>query len=118
MCGVILLCMLAVDSLAGIIVVTLFFGFSSGVFIATPPILFVELTKDKSKVGTRIGMAFAMTGLGVLVGGPGGGAILERTQTHDWTGTWVFAGVFCLASGISFLVLRIWQGGVNVQSKI
>ncbi|KAJ5727398.1 hypothetical protein N7493_005218 [Penicillium malachiteum] len=56
---------------AGIICTAIFTGFSSGIFIATPPLLFVALTKGKSKIGTRMGMAFTLLGLGVLTGGPG-----------------------------------------------
>ena len=78
MVGIVLLCYLAVDSAGGLIVCTLLFGFFSGIFIALPPVLFVALTKDKSKIGTRIGMGFTMIGVGVLCGGPGGGAILGK----------------------------------------
>ena len=114
MCGVLLLCMLPVVDLAGVVVITLLLGFFSGVFIATTPILFVRLTEDKSKIGTRMGMAFAMAGLGVLVGGPGGGGILQRkTNFLDWTGAWTFAGLASLASSMAFIILRIWQGGFN-----
>lgn len=54
--AIVLFCLIAVHNAAGMIVVALFFGFFSGIFIALPPVLFVALTKDKSKVGTRIGM--------------------------------------------------------------
>ncbi len=58
MVGIVLLCYLAVDSAGGIVVCALFFGFFSGIFVALPPVLFVALTKDKSKVGTRIGSKY------------------------------------------------------------
>lgn len=50
--GIVLLCMIAVRNAGGLIVEALLFGFFSGIFIALPPVLFVALTKDKSKVGT------------------------------------------------------------------
>ena len=57
------------------IVVAIMFGFFSGIFIALPPVLFFQLTKNKAVVGTRVGMGFAFLGFGVLAGGPGGGGI-------------------------------------------
>lgn len=109
--GIILLCFMAVHNAAGMIVTTLFFGFFSGIFIALPPVLFVALTKDKSKVGSRIGMGFAFVGLGVLAGGPGGGAILGTGSGNpanlDWTGTWVYAGVMSIGASVIFIAVRI-----------
>jgi len=98
------------------------FGFCSGIFIALPPVLFVALTKDKSKVGSRIGMGFAMVGCGVLAGGPGGGAILQRNGSQaselDWTGTWTYGGVCVLATGVVFIVLRTWKVGLKLMVKV
>lgn len=114
--GAVLLCNLAVKSEAGIICTAVFIGFFSGIFIATPPLLFVSLTKDKSKIGTRMGMAFALLGTGVLAGGPGSGGVLQRnTHSLDWTGTWTYGGVFTLGSGVCFLIMRIWLAGFKIQ---
>ncbi|KAF2719374.1 MFS general substrate transporter [Polychaeton citri CBS 116435] len=117
--SILLFCMLAVKSAAAIIVVAILFGFFSGIFIALPPLLFVILTPDKSKIGTRIGMGFALLGIGVLCGGPGGGGILQRNgqDIHDldWTGTWIYGAVTVLVSGLTFLLLRFLRGGFRVQ---
>ncbi|XXG98989.1 hypothetical protein Hte_005322 [Hypoxylon texense] len=119
MTGVLLLCNLAVHNAAGIILIAIFLGFFSGVFIATPPMLFIRLTKDKSKVGTRVGMAFAVVGLGVLTGGPGGGAVLQHDVNRlDWTSMWIYAGVASLASGVVFLILRTRLGGIKLVVKV
>lgn len=122
MVGIVLLCNIAVHNVGGIVVTVLLFGFFSGIFIALPPVLFVALTKDKSKVGTRIGMGFAMVGLGVLAGGPGGGGILQRrgsaTSDLDWTGTWVFGGVCVIAAGVFFTILRCWKVGFKLMVKV
>jgi hypothetical protein len=84
-------------------------------------VLFVQFTKDKTKIGTRIGMGFAMVGLGVLAGGPGGGGILQRRgeaiDTLDWTGTWTYGGVVVLAAGAIFTALRIWKSGGKLMVK-
>ncbi|KAK3702446.1 hypothetical protein LTR37_014912 [Vermiconidia calcicola] len=119
MVGLVLLCYLAASSVGGIVVLALLFGFFSGIFIALPPVLFVALTKDKSKIGTRMGMGFTLIGIGVLCGGPGGGGILgtDRSNLH-WTGTWVYAGVTCLAAGVVFTVLRVMRAGWKLGVKV
>ena len=117
--GIVLLCNLTVQNAAGIICTALFFGFLSGIFIATPPLLFMALTKDKTKLGTRMGMAYAMVGLSVLPGGPGSGGILRHdTNRLDWTAAWTFAGVFPLAACLVFCGLRVWQGGLKLMVKV
>ncbi|KAL1851184.1 hypothetical protein Plec18170_006508 [Paecilomyces lecythidis] len=100
--GVLILCMMAVKSEAAIIVVAILTGFLSGVFIAMPPLCFVALTKDKTKIGTRIGMGYGMIGFGVLAGGPGGGAILGNTDPLNWNGIWIFGGVTACVAGVIF----------------
>ncbi|KAL8727590.1 MAG: hypothetical protein Q9181_005662, partial [Wetmoreana brouardii] len=117
--GVVILCNLAVHNVGGIILTTLFLGFFSGVFVALPPALLVALTKDKSKIGSRIGMGLALAGLGVLVGGPGSGRILGDDDSDlNWTGVWVFAGVVALSGGVIFAMLRLWRGGFKLMVKV
>jgi MFS family permease len=113
-----MLCLLAVHSAAGLIVLAALLGFSSGIYIALPPVIFVALTPDKSKIGTRIGMGFAIFGLGVLAGGPGGGGILQRHGEQgplDWTGTWIYGGILPLASGVIMAGVRYMRAGLKVK---
>lgn len=117
--GILILCLIAVHSVAGIVVVAILLGFFSGVFIALPPVLFVALTADKRLIGTRIGMGFSFLGFGVLCGGPGGGGVLGTREGHlNWTGLWIYGGVCVLASGAIFTVLRAWKVGMKVKVKI
>ena len=76
--GVLLLCMTAVKSEASIIVLAILTGFFSGVYIALPPICFVALTKDKTKIGSRLGMGYGIIAFGLLAGGPGGGNLFGQ----------------------------------------
>lgn len=116
--GVVLFCMMAADSVGGLVVLTLLFGFFSGIFIALPPVLFVALTEDKSKIGTRIGMGFAFIGIGVLAGGPGAGGILGRDEPLHWDGLWTYAGVCTLFSGFVFMGIRVARAGWNLKVKV
>ena len=115
MTGIVLLLMLAVaSSAAGLIVLAVLLGFFSGIYIALPPVIFVSLTPDKSKIGTRIGMGMGMLAFGVLAGGPGAGGILQKagpTGPLDWTGTWVYGGICTVASGVIFIGVRVMKGG-------
>lgn len=70
-----LLCNLAVTNAAGIVCVAIFLGILSGTFIALTPLLFMSYTKDKTKLGARMGMAYAAIGLSVMPGGPGAGSV-------------------------------------------
>lgn len=118
-CSILAFCMLAVKDLAGYIIEAILLGFFSGVFIALPPVLFVALTKDRTKIGTRIGMGFGILGFGVLAGGPGAGAILGNGPDNlNWTGVWVYGGVTLMASGFLFAAVRVWRGGMKLKVKI
>lgn len=117
-CGVLVFAMLAVHSEAAIIIVAILFGFFSGVFIALPPVCFVALTPDKTKIGTRIGMGFGIIGFGSLIGGPGAGAVLGHGESLNWSGVWVLGGVTTLVAGFMFGVLRVWRGGTKLMVKV
>lgn len=118
-CGGLTYAMIGVNSLAGIVIITLLYGFFSGVFIALPPVCFVRLTEDKRKVGTRMGMGFAILGFGVLAGGPGGGAILGAHHgVQNWTQLWVYGGTMAVGSGVLLMSLRMWLTKGKLWVKI
>ncbi|CAI6237683.1 unnamed protein product [Periconia digitata] len=117
--GVILFCNIAVNDVVGIVVTTLLLGFFTGVFVALPPAIYVSLTQDKSKIGTRIGMGLALAGLGVLAAGPGGGAILGGTRgSENFEGLWIFGGTAAMSAGAILIGLRIWKGGLSLGAKV
>ncbi|EAS31604.3 uncharacterized protein CIMG_07083 [Coccidioides immitis RS] len=105
--GVLILCTIAVTNKGGLIVIALLSGFISGILIGMPPLCFVILTKDKTKIGTRVGMAYAIIGFGVLAGGPGGGRILGTQNPLGWTGLWIFGGVSLCVAGFMYAGLRV-----------
>jgi len=118
-CAVLVFCMLAVSSVGGIVTVAVLFGFASGVFIALPPVCFAVLTKDKSKIGTRIGMGFGAIAFSVLLGGPGTGGILgSNAERPNWTGTWIWGGVMLVAAALLLGLLRMQQAGWKLMVKI
>ncbi|KAL4783590.1 major facilitator superfamily domain-containing protein [Aspergillus varians] len=117
MVGVLILCLMSVTNQAGLIVIAVFSGFFSGALIGLPPLCFVALTKDKTKIGTRIGMGFGMIAFGVLAGGPGAGRILGSAGSMDWDGVWIFGGVSTLAASFIFGGLRVAKYGFTLRVK-
>lgn len=115
--GVLTLCLIAVKNEGGLVALAVLGGFFSGALIGLPPLCFVALTKDKSKIGTRVGMGFGMIGLGVLAGGPAGGAILARSTDLSWKGLWAFGGTATCLAGLMYAGLRIYLYGFNVAVK-
>lgn len=115
--GVLLLCMIPVKREAAAVVMAVLSGIFSGVLIAMPPVCFVPLIKNKSLIGTRIGMGFGMIGLGFLAGGPGAGAILGNQPPYNWTSLWVFAGVTACAGGLMYAGLRVARLGFKLNVK-
>ncbi|KAK7733906.1 hypothetical protein SLS53_008056 [Cytospora paraplurivora] len=115
--GIVMFCLMAAKSEAAIIILALLGGFFSGVYIAMPPACFIPLIKDKSKIGTRIGMGYGIISFSLLIGGPGAGAILGTVGQFDWHGLWAFGGASICASGTMFTGLRLYRSGSHVFVK-
>ena len=117
--GVLTFCFIAADYSAALIAVAVLYGIFSGVYLSLPGVVMVSITKDKSRIGTRIGMAFCFIGLGILAGGPGGGGILgSNPSSSNWKRTWIYSGVCALVSGTILFGLRFYRGGRRLMMKI
>ncbi|KXT16701.1 hypothetical protein AC579_5226 [Pseudocercospora musae] len=116
--GILVLNMSAIKSLAGLIVMTVLLGITGGVYIGTTPLCFNALTDDKRLLGTRMGMGYAVLGFGVLVGGPGAGAMLGAAEPLHWSGVWILSGVMCLFGAFGYAVVRASKYGMPVVQKV
>ncbi|KAJ9148764.1 Riboflavin transporter MCH5 [Coniochaeta hoffmannii] len=115
--GVTMLCLLAVNNAAGMVVEAAVTGFFSGTVIALPPVCFRVLTKNPSMIGTRIGQGFAIAGIGLLLAGPSAGAILGSVEPLDWTGLWVYGGVTVVVAGFILFGVRVMRAGFKLNVK-
>ncbi|CAI6340511.1 unnamed protein product [Periconia digitata] len=116
MSAVICFCYIEARSSAGIIVLQAFYGFFSGCFVSIPATLVVHLSLDaRHKIGTRMGQSFACVAIGLLVGTPIGGAILDTKS--GFTGTWVYGGVLLLAAAATIAAARVCHKGWAVMVK-
>lgn len=121
--AVLTLLLIAVRSFGGIIAIAFLFGIFSGVFFSMPGPIFVRITKEKAKIGTRMGMGFAIIGLGALAGGPGGGAVLgtiggNAAGSLNWTGLWIYGGVTAMISGGALIAIRFYMAGAKMLVKV
>ena len=97
-------------SSTSLIVIFVLYSFFSGGLMALPPAVIVTLSPSMTEFGTRIGMAFFFSSLGVLIGSPITGAILNAQSPRDGSshllpekvfwGTFVFAGASLVLSGL------------------
>jgi MFS family permease len=106
-------CWIAIDNIGGIIAFAIIYGFSSGGFVSLPPVAVVTLTKDMSKIGTRMGQCFFLSAFGLLVGTPVSGAILSGTGS--WVGVQAWSGGAILVTAALMLWARVAVVGWAVK---
>jgi MFS family permease len=115
--GATLFCLLAVRNAAGVVVMAVVTGFTSGVVIALPPVCFRLLTANKAMIGTRVGQGFAMISFALLLAGPSAGAILGSAGQRNWTGLWVYAAATVCAGAVVLFCLRFMRSGLALTVK-
>jgi MFS family permease len=106
---------IGIDNEPGTIVFAVFYGFASGAMVSLPPTVIARLTPDMSLVGTRMGMTFIFGGVGLLIGNPIAGTLLEFKTPTDavfWRAQ-LFSSVMVLTGTIFFTALRVvkWKQG-------
>ncbi|KAH8589595.1 major facilitator superfamily domain-containing protein [Bisporella sp. PMI_857] len=93
----------------GRILYSLFYGAFSGAYVSLIPALVAQIS-PVWEIGFRTGLIFSVSSIGALTTSPIAGAILAHQDGH-WSGTKIFAGVFCVV-GTSFVVVaRVFKTG-------
>ncbi|KAG2152574.1 major facilitator superfamily domain-containing protein [Suillus bovinus] len=103
-CGILILGMIGLSSLAGVVVLGVLYGYVSGLNVAMAAPLVATLTPDLSELGARMGICLFISGLGGLIGTPICGALL--TSNYTWWIPGLFSGIVSLAGSIMFLIMR------------
>ncbi|KAI9725894.1 MAG: hypothetical protein M1834_009457 [Cirrosporium novae-zelandiae] len=99
--SILILCLLSITKLGPLLAFCVLYGFFSGSFVSLMPSILVLLSPNPSLVGTRMGMSFSMVAIGLLIGTPIAGAILND---HGFGAVWIYGGIFTAAgSGVVFL---------------
>jgi MFS family permease len=93
---------LPADSNAPLIIYGALYGFASGCFLSIIPAMVASIS-DMRKLGTRTGSLYAVASVGVLIGSPIGGAIVNDQGGH-FSGLIVFCGVtLLLGTGLAIM---------------
>ncbi|KAJ7093491.1 major facilitator superfamily domain-containing protein [Mycena epipterygia] len=99
-CGaVLILSMIALHSVASVVVMGVLYGYCIGIFVTLMAPLISVLTDDLGELGLRMGVSFAIVGIGNLIGPPISGALL--TKNFIWWRPALFSGVMAFV-GFSF----------------
>lgn len=113
--GVLCLCLIPTKSIGPVIAITALYGFTSGTFVSLPATIFVHITKNRGLIGTRMGMGFCVTAIGILTGTPITGAILDASS---YTYVWLFGGSMTVAAGCLIIVARVSKGGWKLTAIV
>lgn len=106
---------LGISTKASIIAFSVLYGFTTGGFVSLPPTCIVTMSPHLGIVGTRMGMVFFVSGLGVLVGNPVAGAILNAQGGDTWWGLKLFCALFATACCIGLFTSKGFKSGWNFR---
>lgn len=108
-------CWIAVKSTSAVIALSALYGFFSGGFVSLIAVVMMEITADIRKLGTRLGMCFALESIGLLIGTPTGGTIISRTGSY--LGVQLFCGSCLAACAVILLTIRLLRSGPTLMYK-
>lgn len=93
--SLLLYCWIAIESTAGMYAFTALYGLFAAALQAMFPATLADLTLDHKSMGMRMGMGFALSSFGCLIGGPGGGALVEAGN-----GSYLYGQVLAGSCGV------------------
>ncbi|KAJ7182326.1 major facilitator superfamily domain-containing protein [Mycena crocata] len=99
--AVLILSMIALKTVASVVVIGVLYGYCAGVFVTLMAPMLAVLTTDMRELGLRMGVSFAVVGIGGLIGPPINGALL--TGHYVWWRPAFFSGLMA-SVGFSFFV--------------
>lgn len=101
-----------IRSTAGLIVFCILYGFFSGSFVSIPPTIIVTLSPHMGVVGTRMGMCFALGGLGLLCGTPVAGQLIRQS---GFEAALLFCGGVIALSAVCMVASRVSKTGLRLK---
>ncbi|KAK3942561.1 major facilitator superfamily domain-containing protein [Diplogelasinospora grovesii] len=116
--GIIALAWMRATTQPGLIAVCFFLGLASGSIQAVLPANVPALCPDLTMLGTNLGMTMFASGLGLLIGSPVAGVILDRQSSASGEVYWgmlTFAGITVLVGGLLLIVVRVIRIGFAIS---
>ncbi|KAJ6551902.1 MFS general substrate transporter [Mycena capillaripes] len=117
--SVLIFAMVAIHNVASVLTIGVLYGFCAGTIATLMGPLFASLTDDMSELGTRLGVAIAVSGVGILIGPPIDGLLL--TGDFIWWRPAVFSGVMAVMGFCCFLAVLVIhrpKGAVVVETEL
>lgn len=99
---------IVIKSLGGLIVYSLIYGFLSGAVVSLPSAVVAMLAPSMQLVGTWMGMSFFFAALGILIGNPIAGSIID-VEKNQFGGGFVFSGTLVMVAGVLFVLTKAWK---------
>jgi MFS family permease len=100
-------------SVASFVVFCVLFGIFSGVLISANPLVIAHpvISPTPSVIGTRMGMQWFATSLGVLIGAPIAGILEGHGGDNGFLGLQIFSGVGMTVGAVFLLVpmMAVWR---------
>lgn len=112
-CGTTAFCLTSIHSVGQIVVFSIAYGFFSGTFVSITGPALASLSNDMSLVGTHMGMSFAAGALGLLIGNPVAGVLLNK----GWIAPAAFCGTANMLAAICVLGSRVKKVGWKLKVK-
>ena len=111
---------IGIDDLVGFVVFCVLFGVCSGVLISANPVVVAHhvISPSPSVIGTRLGMQWFATALGVLVGAPIAGVLGSDGSAGAFHKLQAFSGAV-MAGGFLFLLVplsAVWRHDSKTQA--
>lgn len=97
---------IAVNTVAGLAVFAIIYGFLSGAVVSLPATVIAGLVPEMRLMGTWMGMSFCFAGLGVLIGSPIAGCIINLVEGRFYP-AFIFSGTFTMTGAMIFTIMRI-----------
>ncbi|WFD45012.1 hypothetical protein MPSI1_003688 [Malassezia psittaci] len=98
---------LGVDSVAGIVVFAILYGFATGGYVSLPTPCVTRITSNLHEVGARVGMCFLFAGAGILIGSPIAGALVDLETGSFWKAQ-LCCAMLLLSSTLCFIGARFY----------
>ncbi|RAH46159.1 monocarboxylate permease [Aspergillus brunneoviolaceus CBS 621.78] len=114
--AIVILCWMAVDTVAGLYVFAVVYGLVGGAAQSLFPATATTMTPDIKRTGTRIGMILSIVGFATLTGPVLEGALISRVG-GSYIGAQIFAGVCVVLGAGAALAARVakvgWEWGAK-----
>lgn len=102
--GIVTSCLSTATSVAGLVVYSVVFGFTSGAILSGASTAFTVTTKDPREMGTYMGMGMGLISFAALIGPPICGALVDRYGGYLQVS--LFGGIVSIAGGIVVLGVK------------